>query len=121
MKRSINPYIAGPPVRKGRQFFGRQDILKWVDRELHNPNTNALVLYGHRRIGKTSLLLQLQRRLDSDAFLPVYFDLQPQVDRPLGRVLTSLAEEASGQAGIEPPSLDIFDDQGRSFCSHSCT
>ena len=53
----INPYVAGAPLLGERGFFGRQDTLDWVTRELRNPTTNALVLFGQRRIGKTTLLL----------------------------------------------------------------
>src|SRR5262245_26277069 len=92
MTQFINPYIAGTPLRRVKGFFGRADALEWVARELSNPDTNALVLYGQRRIGKTSLLMQLQRTLPSERFLPVYFDLQDQARRPLQKVLVDLAE-----------------------------
>jgi tetratricopeptide (TPR) repeat protein len=115
MAQPINPYIAGAPLRGEMGFFGRQDTLKWVARELRNPATNALVLFGQRRIGKTSLLLQLQRTLPASAFLPVYFDLQDQASCPLGRMLADLADTVSEQAGLEPPNPDAFDDEGRFF------
>ena len=81
MTQPVNPYVAGPPVQGGRGFFGRQDTLDWIVRGLRNPVTNSLVLFGQRRIGKTTLLLQLERTLPTDAFLPIYFDLQDQAAR----------------------------------------
>jgi tetratricopeptide (TPR) repeat protein len=116
MGRPVNPYIAGAPLRGERGFFGRQDTLEWVERELRNPATNALVLFGQRRIGKTSLLLQLQRTLPANAFLPVYFDLHGQVTRPLGQVLAYLAKMVIQRIGLELPNTDAFDDQGHFFC-----
>jgi tetratricopeptide (TPR) repeat protein len=115
MSRPVNPYVAGAPLREERGFFGRQDTLEWVTRELRNPATNALVLFGQRRIGKTTLLLQLQCNLPDDAFLPVYFDLQDQATRPLGQVLADLADTVAEQADLESPSPRVFDDQGRFF------
>jgi len=109
--------MAGAPLRGQRGFFGRQDTLEWVARELRNPATNALVLFGERRIGKTSLLLRLQQTLSADTFLPIYFDLQDQAVRPLGRVLADLADTVTERAGLRPPSPDVFDDQGRYFRS----
>ena len=109
--------MAGAPLRGQRGFFGRQDTLEWVARELRNPATNALVLFGQRRIGKTSLLLRLQQTLSADTFLPIYFDLQDQAVRPLGRVLADLADTVTERAGLRPPSPDVFDDQGRYFRS----
>jgi hypothetical protein len=73
MAQPVNPYVAGAPLRGEQGFFGRQDTLDWVARELRNPATNALVLFGQRRIGKTTLLLQLQRTLPADAFLARLF------------------------------------------------
>ncbi|MCR4406299.1 MAG: tetratricopeptide repeat protein [Anaerolineae bacterium] len=110
-----NPYVAGAPLRGEQGFFGRQDTLDWVARELRNPATNALVLFGQRRIGKTTLLLQLQRTLPADAFLPVYFDLQDQATRSLGAVLADWADTAAEKVDLEPPAPAAFDDEGRFF------
>jgi len=111
----INPYIAGAPLRGERGFFGRQDTLDWVARELRNPATNALVLFGQRRIGKTSLLLRLQHTLPAENFLPIYFDLQDQAVRPVGKVLADLADTVAERVGLLPPIPQAFDDGGRFF------
>jgi len=114
---AINPYVAGAPLRGERGFFGRQDTLEWVAQELRNTATNALVLFGQRRIGKTSLLLRLQHTLLAAALAPTYFDLQDQAARPLGSVLADLADTAAERAGVIPPSADAFDNQGQYFSS----
>jgi formylglycine-generating enzyme required for sulfatase activity len=114
--RTINPYIAGIPLREARGFFGRQDILSWVINELGNKDTNALVLCGQRRIGKTSILLQLQRIMPRQAFSPIYFDLQDQATRPLGQVLADLADTVAERTNLELPDRGVFDDRGRLFC-----
>ncbi len=111
--RPVNPYVAGAPLRGEQGFFGRRPTIEWVVRELRNPATNALVLFGQRRIGKTTLLLQLRRYLPADAFLPIYFDLQDQATRPLGEVLADLADTTAEQAELEPPVPEDFDDRGR--------
>ena len=115
MNQPVNPYVIGAPVREERGFFGRKDTLEWVARELQSPSTNALVLFGQRAIGKTSLLLELERILPADAFLPVYFDLQGQAGRPLGQVLTGLAGTLAERAGLAPPGPNLFDDEGDFF------
>jgi tetratricopeptide (TPR) repeat protein len=115
MNRPVNPYVAGAPLRGGIGFFGRRDTIDWVIRELRNPATNALVLFGQRRIGKTSLLLQLQTELPSGGFLPVYFDLQDQTRRALGAVLADLADTLAENVGMAGPSPKDFDDQGHFF------
>ena len=110
-----NPYVVGPPLRGRQGFYGRQDIIAWVSAELSNPQTNALVLLGQRRIGKTSLLWQLQANLPRAQFLPVYFDLQDQATRPLGAVLADLADTLAEAAGLELTAPPVIDDRGRAF------
>ena len=115
MSLPVNPYIAGTPLRGQAGFFGRQDTLEWVERELRNSQTTALVLFGQRRIGKTTLLLQLARNLSQNDFLPIYFDLQDQATRPLGQTLSDIADILCEKAGLNLGPLGPFDDQGRYF------
>lgn len=111
MTRPVNPYIAGRPLHERRGFFGRRSTLDWVLRELRNPSVNAIVLFGQRRIGKTSLLLQLEQSLSTDAFLPVYCDLQDQAKRPLGRVLADLADRIAERVNTRSPKPENSDEQ----------
>jgi tetratricopeptide (TPR) repeat protein/8-oxo-dGTP pyrophosphatase MutT (NUDIX family) len=115
MTQPFNPYVAGRPLRKKRGFFGRKDTVKWVSQELLNLSTNALVLFGQRRIGKTTLLLQLERILATDDFLPVYFDLQDQAECPLDQVLVNLADVIAEHVGLELPHLTSIDKRGNFF------
>jgi hypothetical protein len=55
----LAPYETRMPVTGGR-FFGRQ---REIDQVLRHPNTNYLFI-GIRRIGKTSLLKEIKRRMD---------------------------------------------------------
>jgi tetratricopeptide (TPR) repeat protein len=115
MKHPVNPYVAGPPLREVGQFFGRTDTVRWVSQELLNPSTNALVLFGQRRIGKTTLLVQLEQILADGVFLPVYFDLQNHAKRPLSEVLVDLAEDVAERAKLPSPDLKATDNRGRFF------
>ena len=58
----INPYVAGNPVGDSPAFVGRADVLRQVLRVLRRAQDNAIVLYGQRRIGKTSILQHLAVR-----------------------------------------------------------
>jgi hypothetical protein len=63
--RQVNPYIAGSPVTGTEMFFGREDVFSFVRRNLSGRHRDAaIVLYGHRRTGKTSVLYQMHRHLD---------------------------------------------------------
>ncbi len=90
--RRFNPYVAGAPVLDDDLFFGRQDLLDQILGTIHK---NSLLLFGERRIGKTSIQHQLRRRLreldDPEyEFFPVYIDLQGV---PEERFFRSLAED----------------------------
>jgi tetratricopeptide (TPR) repeat protein len=92
VRRRFNPYIAGAPVLDTRLFFGRDRLVERILQTIHN---NSLLLYGERRIGKTSLqhhLLRRLRKLEDPQydFYPVYIDLQ---GTPEGRFFATLAED----------------------------
>jgi len=106
MDQAINPYLAGEPIYDPEEFFGREEIVEWVTKELQ-LGTSMLALWGQRRIGKTSLLLQVTQTLSEQAnFVPVYFDLQGQALRPLGEVLLDLIDTIINELdGVESPNL----------------
>ncbi len=113
----LNPYVAGRALGQDHGFFGRDDVFEHVVSTLRSPDQNAVVLAGQRRIGKTSILLQLQRRLPSHGFVLVYFDLMDRAKKPLSRVLFEWASTIARQVGIPVPSADEFDDDGDHFQS----
>ncbi len=76
--RSFNPFISGEPVRREDMFFGRREMLQKIVDTLHN---NSIMIHGERRIGKTTLLYQLNHHLwgledDEYWFVPLYVDLE---------------------------------------------
>jgi ligand-binding sensor domain-containing protein len=78
VERHFNPYISGEPVREPEMFYGRQDLLAKIINALHQ---NSIMISGERRIGKTSLLLQLGETLRTTedpewVFVPIYVDLE---------------------------------------------
>jgi tetratricopeptide (TPR) repeat protein len=92
MRRRFNPFIAGAPVLDTEMFFGREQLVERILQTIHN---NSLLLYGERRIGKTSLQHHLRRRLlqlDDPVyrFFPVYVDLQ---GTPESQFFATLAED----------------------------
>ena len=91
-KRRFNPYVAGAPVIEEDMFFGRREL---VDRILQTIHNNSLLLYGERRIGKTSIQHQLKKRLRGlddplYEFHPVFVDLQ---GTPETRFFQTIAED----------------------------
>jgi outer membrane protein assembly factor BamD (BamD/ComL family) len=107
-RRKFNPYVAGAPVMSDDMFFGRRRL---VDRILQTIHNNSLLLYGERRIGKTSIQHQLKRRLlEVDdpyfAFHPVYIDLQ---GTPQEQFFWTIARDIVEELTLTLESLAITD------------
>lgn len=85
-----NPYIVGRPV-EGATLYGREDVFGFVYDILVASKQNAVVLYGQRRAGKTSILHELPNRLPRQKFYFTFFDLQGQAGLGMTDVLHNLA------------------------------
>jgi tetratricopeptide (TPR) repeat protein len=97
---SENPYIAGNSVGGSPAFVGRADILQDVRQVLRHRQENAIVLYGQRRVGKTSVLKELEAELKNDGvYHPIFFDLLGKAHQSLEDVLRELADTISDALG----------------------
>lgn len=71
-----SPYVIGVPLNEQQEIFvGRTDIGSRIEQLLLDKRRPPLLLYGQRRMGKTSLLNNLGQLLPS-AIVPLYVDLQ---------------------------------------------
>ena len=71
-----SPYIIGDVVRDSKMFYGRDELLKnIIDNFRGKYQINPGFLYGQRRTGKTSILIQLKKKLKNE-FAPVFFNIQ---------------------------------------------
>lgn len=70
-----NPYFYGRPVKDSEMFFGREQVLEKILDRIKNVAKQDILVHGIRRIGKTSLLHQLNNRLQLP-LIPVYISLQ---------------------------------------------
>ncbi|MEM8807510.1 MAG: AAA family ATPase, partial [Cyanobacteria bacterium P01_G01_bin.38] len=71
-----SPYIVGIPLTQQQDVFvGRQDVSAQIERLLKEKRYSSLLLYGQRRMGKTSLLNNLGRLLPNH-IVPLFIDLQ---------------------------------------------
>ncbi|MGA7194376.1 MAG: tetratricopeptide repeat protein, partial [Anaerolineales bacterium] len=98
--RPENPYRSGNPVPEESGFFGRKEAMKWVQEKLQYTHNVVLVIRGQRRIGKTSLLFQIQRSLPTETFLPVYFNLEGRSRQKQKIVLAALADDLLRAANL---------------------
>lgn len=96
-QRVVNPYVAGNPV-KGSLFVGRDEILGQLEELwLKTGQVDSLVLFGHRRMGKSSILQNLPHRLDPAANWVVDFNLQTVNRSHTGSLLFDLATKMRDQ------------------------
>src|SRR5213593_1903316 len=110
------PYVVGQWVR-GEKFYGRAGLIE----EILEGHRNWLWLLGTRRIGKTSLLKQVELLASgpngqSSRYFPVFWDFQgaddpEELHRGFSDALLD-AEERLARVGIRPGEIegaDLFD------------
>lgn len=97
-------YIVGsaldPATAEGR-FKGRLDLFREIENLATFPQPPVLLLYGGRRVGKTSALKYLPRHLGSD-LVPLLVDMQglatattlPRVAETLAKLITDAARQS---------------------------
>jgi hypothetical protein len=102
-----NPYLIGDPVM-GNLFIGREDIMRQLEELwLRGIQLQSVVIYGHRRMGKTSILLNAANSLDNQVKV-VYVNLLKlgDVTQGVGEVLMAISDEISQVVNIKPPKDD---------------
>jgi AAA domain len=107
-----NPFIAGSWVR-GENFFGRGALL----RELLDGERDSLWVVGARRLGKTSLLKELEHRVQASPQTPwvaLYWDLEGSSDaRGLADGLLGALEDS--EAFRRATGIVVEDIEGQSI------
>jgi hypothetical protein len=106
-----SPYIFGVPLTEQQEIFvGRTDVSARIESLLLDRRRPPLLLYGQRRMGKTSLLHNLGRLLPS-TIIPLFVDLQGpafQTDTHAGllyNIARGMVESAEKQRSLVLPSL----------------
>src|SRR5262249_17734023 len=112
-----NPYSVGMPIRSSKMFYGREEDLKTIAADLANSETNmAIVLFGQRRTGKTSLLYQLVNTSILEPHIPVYIDMQGEaLAITIGKFLRGIAYAIhrtlkERDITVRVPALKTFND-----------
>jgi tetratricopeptide (TPR) repeat protein/photosystem II stability/assembly factor-like uncharacterized protein len=109
--RAKNPYIAGPTVT-GKDLFGREEVIQSIMNTLSMQANRIIVLYGQRRMGKTSVLYELHlNRLPQadDRYYSVFFDLQGRGHQTEVTILYNLATSIAKVLDLEKPSFSKFE------------
>lgn len=104
-----NPYTLRPVSGKG--FYGRRAELRDLVNNLRGVRPGeAVLLWGARRVGKTSLLLEFQQRIIAgEDYLPVFVDMQRLSGRSITFFLFDIVKSiarALADSGVKPPTLN---------------
>lgn len=106
-----SPYIIGVPLTLEQQIFtGRDNIGTRIEQLLLDRRRPPLLVYGQRRMGKTSLLNNLKKLLPN-SIIPMFVDLQgaPSSAKNSTGFLYNLAKgmisSAKRQSALNLPSL----------------
>ena len=106
-KRVRNPYIIGDPVM-GEKFVGREDVMRWLE-ELWviDQQLQSVVIYGHRRMGKTSILRNAANSIGSGVKVAYVNMLNTgNISQGVGEVLMAISDAVSEVVNIQPPDDD---------------
>ncbi|MGK7954142.1 MAG: ATP-binding protein [Crocosphaera sp.] len=102
-----NSYVIGDPV-EGDLFVGREDTIRKLEELwITNSHKQSVVLYGHRRMGKTSILRNVAKSSGADTQV-VYVNLQPlgAISQGMGEVFLAISDEISDAINLPPPDTD---------------
>ncbi|MEO1068985.1 MAG: ATP-binding protein [Cyanobacteria bacterium J06638_6] len=111
-----NPYVIGDPV-EGDLFVGREDIMRQLQELwLMGNHLQSVVIYGHRRMGKTSILRNVSRVLGSGLRVAYVNLLKSAGADGLSDVLLSISDQVAATLAIPPPSdADMVASPARTF------
>ena len=104
-----NPYTLRPVSGEG--FYGRSDELRTLVNNLRDVQPGeAVLLWGSRRIGKTSLLLRFQRHVMSDEdYVVAFIDMQrlsgSSTTMYLREIVKAIIRSLPGESSSKAPSL----------------
>jgi hypothetical protein len=114
-----SPYIIGVPLTERQEIFiGRTDISSRIEQLILDRRQPPLLLYGQRRVGKTSLLNNMGRLLPS-TIVPLFVDMQGPATRAkdeagfLYNMARSMVRSARRHRRLDLPKLtrdDLLDD-----------
>jgi ABC-type branched-subunit amino acid transport system substrate-binding protein len=85
-----NPYIIGTPIRDTEKFFGREGLFSVIEDNLQQ-NVQLILLYGQRRIGKSSVLKQIPKKISINEFVFINFDFQQTEQLSTSEILRLIA------------------------------
>jgi hypothetical protein len=107
-----NPYVVDRPLAENDFFCDRRDALEWIEDRLR-AGVTELIVFGPRRIGKTSLINHLPLAL-FDLYAPVAVTLAPREGENsqtlLGRIVGQIVERVRVRWDVSPENQESPED-----------
>ncbi|MCA9996339.1 MAG: ATP-binding protein [Anaerolineales bacterium] len=115
-----NPYVAGDPVYPPL-FVGRRDIFNRISEVWSaKANPDSIILYGHRRMGKSSILRNLDQVAPPGSLI-VYADMMGETSfvESTADLLFTLADKIFSAVRQHRPTADLTDPNSADYSSPS--
>jgi len=102
-----NPYIIGDPVM-GEKFVGREEVMRELEELwVRGEQLQSVVIYGHRRMGKTSILRNAANSVGSGVRVAYVNMLNAgNISEGVGEVLMAICDVISEAVNVPPPDDD---------------
>jgi len=119
---SSSAYIVGRPITEPNLFFGRDEEMRRILSAVQN---DSVMIYGPRRIGKTTVLHQLDAQLRSQPiagcwFVPVFANLQAVSENDLFSTLVEATHRQVAQNSFDIPHLRLNNDRSTQYTYLDC-
>ncbi|MBD2778563.1 ATP-binding protein [Iningainema tapete] len=101
-----NPYIIGRPINEKELIFGRESLFHFIEDNLIQ-NIKVTLLHGQRRMGKSSVLLNIPKFVAPDQFAFVPFDLQKHTQKPFYVIVYALVTEIINYLKIDLEAIAL--------------
>lgn len=112
-----NPYNVGDVISDEKFFIGRHDVVKEIIEVL--PLHTVTMIYGQRRIGKSSILARLEAGLKEtrSQFIPVSIDLAGSLGKGIDKLAVDFSKTIKRNCKLTAPPVQPGDGAAERFRS----
>lgn len=96
-----NPFITSTEVFTDEDFYDREEIMIEVEKFYNREQDYNFLIFGQRRIGKTSLLKKIEKKYNNSMSSSIYITLQGEAETELDNLLEKIAKKIANRIGIK--------------------
>ncbi|MFM7373372.1 MAG: AAA family ATPase, partial [Sphaerospermopsis kisseleviana] len=91
-----------------KKFFGREGLFPLINDNLLQ-NVQLILLYGQRRIGKSSILNLIPKKISDDEFIFINFDFQDKEKLSNNQILSDIAQKILEKLELPQDNNDVLE------------